>query len=92
MYTQTKRYYPYISPFDPCPPIRVKTYSTPPELYVGFQRMNMPQYNPSEALNRGTLWPIFYSPYPDIPSGDINKYGENQKINNQSLNEGRESS
>ncbi|NBI28237.1 spore coat associated protein CotJA [Chengkuizengella marina] len=85
MYTQTKRYYPYISPFDPCPPIRVKTYSTPPELYVGFQRMNMPQYNSNEALNRGTLWPIFYSPYPDIPSGYTNKYGENQKINNQSF-------
>jgi spore coat protein JA len=63
MYTTSKKYYPYISPFSPCPPIQVKTYSTPPNLYIGYQPYNLPQYPPKEALYKGTLWPAFYDPY-----------------------------
>ncbi|MDC3413079.1 spore coat associated protein CotJA [Aquibacillus sp. 3ASR75-11] len=64
MFTQRKYYYPYISPFDPCRPIEVKSYETPPQLYIGFQPPSLPQYeSPKEALYRGTLWPALYSPY-----------------------------
>ncbi len=62
--TQFKYYTPYYSPLDPCPPMTVKRYNTPPNLYLGYQPMNLPQYRPEEALRRGTLWPIFYAPYP----------------------------
>ncbi|WP_335869751.1 spore coat associated protein CotJA [Bacillus sp. 2205SS5-2] len=58
-----KSYQPYCSPFDPCTPISVKTYSTPPNLYLGFQPPNLPQYTPKEALKTGTLWKVFYDPY-----------------------------
>ncbi|GIQ69879.1 hypothetical protein XYCOK13_27030 [Xylanibacillus composti] len=61
---QFRYYTPYYSPLDPCPPIRVRRYNTPPNLFVGFQPMNLPQFRPEEALRRGTLWPIFYAPYP----------------------------
>lgn len=64
MFTQRKAYMPYVSPFDPCPPIRVKTYETPPNLYLGYQPPNLPQFPLEEALHRGTLWPILYNPYP----------------------------
>ncbi|TCT25604.1 spore coat protein JA [Melghiribacillus thermohalophilus] len=64
MYSLVKYYHPYISPFDPCPPMKVKSYRTPPNLYVGFQPPSLPQFSPKEALFHGTLWPIFYSPYP----------------------------
>jgi spore coat protein JA len=63
MNNEIKVYYPYISPFDPCPPQRVKAYSTPPELYMNFQPPGLPQYSPYEALRSGTLWPALYSPY-----------------------------
>ncbi|KAB2338351.1 spore coat associated protein CotJA [Cytobacillus depressus] len=63
MFTTKKAYEPYVSPFDPCKPIRVKTYSTPPHLYIGFQQPNLPQFTPSEALRAGTLWKAFYDPY-----------------------------
>ena len=63
LFTQRKTYMPYVSPFDPCPPIRVKTYETPPNLYLGFQPYGLPQYSPREALYHGTLWPALYSPY-----------------------------
>ncbi|UKS24369.1 spore coat associated protein CotJA [Paenibacillus sp. HWE-109] len=63
MYSQFKSYYPYISPFDPCPPIRVKFYNTPPQLYIHFQPPGLPQYSPYEALKRGTLWPSLFGPY-----------------------------
>jgi spore coat protein JA len=62
--SQYRVWRPYVSPFDPCPPIREKVYNVPPNLFVGFQPMNLPQYSPREALRKGTLWPIFYSPYP----------------------------
>ncbi|MBA4537339.1 spore coat associated protein CotJA [Bacillus aquiflavi] len=63
MFTHQKVYYPYVSPFDPCKPIKVKTYSTPPHLYIGFQPPNLPQFPPNLALFKGTLWKAFYDPY-----------------------------
>lgn len=63
MFTRRKVYYPYISPFDPCPPIPWKTYVTPPHLYVPVQPRNLPQFSPREALRAGTLWPFYYDPY-----------------------------
>ncbi|MDC3415404.1 spore coat associated protein CotJA [Aquibacillus salsiterrae] len=61
--TYTKYYYPYISPFDPCKPIIRKSYPTPPQMYLGFQPPNLPQFEIKEALYRGTLWPALYSKY-----------------------------
>ncbi len=58
---QFKTYYPYHSPFDPCPPLTPKVYNTPPELYLTYQPMNLPQFSPMEALKKGTLWPSLYS-------------------------------
>ncbi|MBT2214291.1 spore coat associated protein CotJA [Virgibacillus dakarensis] len=66
MFTQFKYWKPYISPLDPCPPMRVKSYSTPPQLYITFQPKGLDQYNTArEALYCGTLWPTLFSPYPD---------------------------
>ncbi|MFB5663880.1 spore coat associated protein CotJA [Alteribacillus sp. HJP-4] len=62
-FTQRKFYRPYIGPNDPCPPIKVKSYETPPNLYMGFQPPGLPQYTPQEALFSGTLWPALFSPY-----------------------------
>lgn len=63
MHTNYKAWYPYAGPFDPCPPIKRKTFSTPPNLYVGFQPNNFPQFSPMEALRAGTLWKPFFDPY-----------------------------
>ncbi|WP_221930189.1 spore coat associated protein CotJA [Melghirimyces algeriensis] len=41
----------------------VKTYETPPQLYLGFQPYGMPQFPPMEALRWGTLWPALFAPY-----------------------------
>ena len=60
---QLREWYPFISPCDPCPPIRVKTYVVPPNMYITFQPANLPQFPLDEALFRGTLWPALYSPY-----------------------------
>lgn len=60
---QLKTYYPFISPTDPCPQMKVKTYITPPNLYLTFQPPNLPQWSPHLALRHGTLWPALYSPY-----------------------------
>jgi spore coat protein JA len=60
---QTREWFPYVSPFDPCPPILVKTYDTPPNLFIPYQPPNLPQFPPEEALRRGTLWPLLFSPY-----------------------------
>ncbi|MDL4840773.1 spore coat associated protein CotJA [Aquibacillus rhizosphaerae] len=63
-HTNTKYYYPYISPYDPCNPIVKKSYPTPPQLYLGFQPPNLPQFETAkEALYSGTLWPILYDKY-----------------------------
>lgn len=63
MYTPRKAYQPYASPFDPCRPLGIKTYSTPPHLYIGFQPYNLQQFPARVALHKGTLWPAFYDPY-----------------------------
>lgn len=63
MYTQVKVYYPYVSPLDPCPPMRIKAYVTPPQLYMSFQPPGLPQFSPYEALKHGVLWPALFSPY-----------------------------
>lgn len=63
MFTLYKTWHPYASPFDPCKPITEKTFSTPPNLYIGFQPPNLPQFSPQEALKAGTLWKAFYDPY-----------------------------
>lgn len=62
-YTPRKCYIPYVSPFDPCPPQKVKSYETPPHLYMGYQPYGLPQFSPQEALCAGTLWPALYNPY-----------------------------
>ena len=66
MQSQYRYWRPFISPFDPCKPIEVKSYSTPPQLFIGFQPTGLPQFpTAKEALMAGTLWPQLYSPYPD---------------------------
>jgi spore coat protein JA len=65
---QYRVWYPYHSPDDPCPPI-VRQYVVPPNQYLGFQPPNLPQYSKQEALMKGTLWPIFFSPYPPKKRG-----------------------
>lgn len=60
---QVRVYYPFVGPFDPCPPIREKTYQVNPQLFIPFQPINLPQYSPMDALRHGTLWPALYSPY-----------------------------
>lgn len=60
-----KWYYPYRSPFDPCPPLSPIPYETPVQLYLGFQPPGLKQFSPLEALAHGTLWPDLYTPYTD---------------------------
>jgi spore coat protein JA len=60
---QERYWHPYISPLDPCPPLHVKRYVVPPNQFLGFQPPGLPQFSRGEALYRGTLWPILYSPY-----------------------------
>lgn len=72
--SQTRVFFPYVSPHDPCPPIRVKSYYVPPQLFIGFQPENLPQFSPMEALMHGTLWPALYSPY--VPTGQRERRGE----------------
>lgn len=62
-FTTVKSYVPFRSKYDPCPPIGKKYYSTPPNLFIGFQPPNLEQFPAKEALRKGTLWPIFYDPY-----------------------------
>lgn len=61
--THRKTWRPYVSPFDPCAPEVVKTYPTPPELYLGYQPYGLPQYPAKVALAHGTLWPALFDPY-----------------------------
>lgn len=63
MSTHDKTYDPFVSSFDPCIPIKSKTYSTPPHLYMGYQPANLAQLAPAEALKAGTLWKAFCDPY-----------------------------
>lgn len=70
MFTQFKYWEPYISPYDPCPPIRIKSFSTPPNLYMTFQPTGLAQFQTAkEALQHGTLWPELFSPYPNPAKG-----------------------
>ncbi|MBO7745297.1 spore coat associated protein CotJA [Paenibacillus sp. MWE-103] len=59
----TRDWYPFVGPCDPCPPKYVKTYYVPPNQYIPYQPMNLPQFPLPEALRRGTLWPALYGPY-----------------------------
>ncbi len=77
--SQIREYYPFIGPFDPCPPIRVKTYVVPPNQFVTFQPMNLPQFSPAEALRLGTLWPAFYSNYTSKRRGEVMKEGGHEE-------------
>jgi len=63
MNSQVRSWHPFISPLDPCPPVRVKYYSVAPQLFIPFQPPGLPQFSPMEALRHGTLWPALYSPY-----------------------------
>jgi spore coat protein JA len=65
MSDQFRHYRPFIGPHDPCPPIKVKSYNVPPQLFISFQPPDLPQFPPHEALRKGTLWPALYAPYPD---------------------------
>ena len=67
MFTLYKTWHPIASPFDPCKPILEKTFSTPPNLYIGFQPPNLPQFyttgstkgrNTMESILRPLLQPI----------------------------------
>ncbi|TFB23139.1 spore coat associated protein CotJA [Filobacillus milosensis] len=62
-YTWMKTYQTYHSVYDPCPPLGTRYYSTPPNLYLGFQPPNLEQFQPNKALKKGTLWPILYDYY-----------------------------
>lgn len=62
-FSTLKAYKPFHGLFDPCRPIEIKYYSTPPNLYLGYQQPNMPQFSPKEALKKGTLWPAFWDYY-----------------------------
>ncbi|MFS0727281.1 spore coat associated protein CotJA [Paenibacillus sp. 1P07SE] len=71
MNNQIREYHPFRGPYDPCPPIGVKTYVVPPNQFIAFQPMNLPQFPLAEALRAGTLWPALYSPYqPRYPRGN----------------------
>lgn len=74
MNNQVRYYKPFISPLDPCPTIKVKSFSTPPQLFITFQPPNLPQFSPHEALRYGTLWPMLYSPYD--PKNDRQEEGD----------------
>ncbi|QGQ97822.1 spore coat associated protein CotJA [Paenibacillus psychroresistens] len=63
MNSPSKVYETFVGPFDPCPPIRCKSYVTPPHLYMNYQPMCLPQFTPKEALMKGTLWPALFSSY-----------------------------
>ena len=43
-------YKPYVSPLDPCPPIKVKKFVLPPPIFMNFQPPGLEQFSPREAL------------------------------------------
>ncbi|MCY9539792.1 spore coat associated protein CotJA [Paenibacillus alvei] len=63
MRSQIRRYFPHISPHDPCMPVRVKTYVLPPSVLIPFQPSGLPMFPLSRAMRLGTLWRDLYSPY-----------------------------
>ena len=54
-----RSFVPYHSPQDPCPPIGKKFYSTPPNLFLGFQPPNLPQFTPKKRYKKG-LYGLFF--------------------------------
>ena len=48
---------PYVSPLDPCPPIKVRKFVLPPPIFMNSQPPGLEQVSPREALMIGTLWP-----------------------------------
>ncbi|MBM7578027.1 spore coat associated protein CotJA [Jeotgalibacillus terrae] len=59
-----RRYYlPFRGMFDPCPPLGPKVFVVPPNLLIGFQPPDFPQFPPLEALQKGTLWEPFFDYY-----------------------------
>jgi spore coat protein JA len=62
-FTPVKTYSVFHGSNDPCPPIGTKYYSTPAQLYLGFQPPGLEQFPYKEALMKGTLWKVFYDFY-----------------------------
>lgn len=62
-FTTVKSYKPFRGLYDPCPPIGLKTYVTPPNLYYRFQPPNFEQFSALDALKYGTLWKPLYDYY-----------------------------
>ncbi|MDF2725146.1 MAG: hypothetical protein K0Q59_4821 [Paenibacillus sp.] len=60
---QLRVYRPFVGPFDPCPPMLEKTYVVPPNVTMPSQPPSLPQFSPEQALQLGTLWPAYFSPY-----------------------------
>ncbi|TDL31330.1 spore coat associated protein CotJA [Jeotgalibacillus sp. S-D1] len=58
-----RSFVPFRGRFDPCPPLGKRTFVTPPNLFIGFQPPDFPQFSPIEALKKGTLWKPFYDFY-----------------------------
>ncbi|PPA70791.1 spore coat associated protein CotJA [Jeotgalibacillus proteolyticus] len=54
---------PFRGLYDPCPPLLKKTYVVPPNLFIGFQPPDFPQFSAIDALKTGTLWTPFYDYY-----------------------------
>src|SRR3954463_1109249 len=63
MKNEVKVYHPIAGKFDPCTPITEKTFVVPPQLFLEYQPMELPQYSTKEALKSGTLWPELFSSY-----------------------------
>jgi spore coat protein JA len=72
-----KNWNPVAGKNDPCPPLKSKTYETPPNLYLGFQEPGLKQYKPAEALKKGTLWPALFGPY-ESPFRSADPAGEKE--------------
>jgi spore coat protein JA len=60
---QVKVYHPIAGNNDPCSPMTEKSYVLPPQLFFTYQPSELAQYDPMEALLKGTLWPDLYSNY-----------------------------
>lgn len=60
---QMRVYKPFIGPYDPCPPITLKSYVLPPNQFINFQPPGWPQFSLQEALKLGTLWVPLFSAY-----------------------------
>ncbi|MFH5186258.1 spore coat associated protein CotJA [Paenibacillus sp. TAB 01] len=75
--TFRKKYKPVAGKNDPCPPLKEKSYETPPHLYLGFQPPGLEQFEPKEALAKGTLWPALFGPY-ETPKPVFDRNGKEE--------------